>query len=927
MTTEQQHPIAHMRWALLGEIAEIRQLGNTAQIEIADGVRLRADGATVLYQFLVATNMQLRDDSSARVVYRGQEVECTIVSLRGGVLLLALAEDIGPVIGEARLLADDTFLLQRLCGRLDTILTGDPSFNSRIADTMLGLHLPRSGKAEPDPAVFADGTLNDEQQAAVRLGLGSEVAFIWGPPGTGKTSTLARVVEAHYRAGRSVLIVSNTNIAVDTALEYVAERLEMERAFARGHVLRFGRAVKESLIARFGDRVLLDRVAARREPGIAAAFQLLEAEVGRLSAKRIRLTRAGDDTRQVPRLHEAVRSRERSLADQVLHACTLPLAQRAPEDAICRQMDDDLASVRRALVECASRIAGWAGLGAIEAELTGVEGELKRLDAQRRKLDQSLDVQRDACMADCRILATTVYHTFLPNQVRRQFDVVVIDEASMLMLPMAYYAAGLASKAVIVAGDFRQLPAIVLSHGEAADHWLRRDIFASAGINTATPQAVPPAHLATLRKQYRMAPAICTLVNSLAYSDAPLRTAPPVLRRPSSRLLFSDADLIVVDTSSLGGWAARRLGSYSRYNLLHATLARNLVIALRRSGLASGADPEGLGVVAPYSAQARAIQSLVRDELDIGSANFISTVHRFQGNEKGAMIVDLPDAPGVQLGSFMKAKEFADEGTRLLNVAVSRAKGQVVVLANLSYLRTEAPPGASVRRLLSHMEGRGTLIDARTLLQDAGNWWLDGRAPRPEVVSTAAAGLSGVFASSAANTMFAADATLSHRSIVVFSPTLTTTGVEAWSTILEGSLRRGSAVRVVTRPPSEQPYAARAVQLLKALNITVDYRADMATNLAIVDGSTLWHGTLQLLGERRTDDYLIRLTAPHTCAQLARFLATPGAHIDVPDISAPENPDCTLCRGHTTWHARNDSAYYACTTGCKLIIYPSQVAR
>lgn len=77
----------------------------------------------------------------------------------------------GPAIGEARLLADDTFLLQRLCGRLDTILQGDPSFNSRIADTMLGLHLPRSGKAEPDPRVFADGILNDEQQIAVRLGL------------------------------------------------------------------------------------------------------------------------------------------------------------------------------------------------------------------------------------------------------------------------------------------------------------------------------------------------------------------------------------------------------------------------------------------------------------------------------------------------------------------------------------------------------------------------------------------------------------------------------------------------------------------------------------------------------------------------------------------------------------------------------------
>ena len=74
MTVEQNHPIAHMLSALHVEIQEIRRAGNTVQVEIGDGVRLRIDAGDALYKFLVATDVQLRDDSPARIAYRGQEV-------------------------------------------------------------------------------------------------------------------------------------------------------------------------------------------------------------------------------------------------------------------------------------------------------------------------------------------------------------------------------------------------------------------------------------------------------------------------------------------------------------------------------------------------------------------------------------------------------------------------------------------------------------------------------------------------------------------------------------------------------------------------------------------------------------------------------------------------------------------------------------
>ena len=42
------------------------------------------------------------------------------------------------------------------------------------------------------------GTLNKEQYNAVKASHGSQITFIWGPPGTGKTYCISKIVESFY---------------------------------------------------------------------------------------------------------------------------------------------------------------------------------------------------------------------------------------------------------------------------------------------------------------------------------------------------------------------------------------------------------------------------------------------------------------------------------------------------------------------------------------------------------------------------------------------------------------------------------------------------------------------------------------------------------------------------------------------------------
>ncbi len=67
-----------------------------------------------------------------------------------------------------------------------------------------------------------------------------------------------------------------------------------------------------------------------------------------------------------------------------------------------------------------------------------------------------------------------------------------------------------------------------------------------------------------------------------------------------------------------------------------------------------------------------------------GSGIIVGTVHRYQGDEKTAMIIDVPDSLGERYVSmFAQAGSPDDAGSKLFNVAVSRAKENVTFVANL----------------------------------------------------------------------------------------------------------------------------------------------------------------------------------------------------------------------------------------------------
>ena len=83
---------------------------------------------------------------------------------------------------------------------------------------------------------------------------------------------------------------------------------------------------------------------------------------------------------------------------------------------------------------------------------------LERID----KLQEEISGKRKQIVADARVVACTAYKPLIDKEIiELEFDVVVIDEASMIPLSLFYCSAAKAKSRLVIAGDFRQLPPIV----------------------------------------------------------------------------------------------------------------------------------------------------------------------------------------------------------------------------------------------------------------------------------------------------------------------------------------------------------------------------------------------------------------------------------------------------------------------------------
>jgi hypothetical protein len=360
---------AEFRTALRAELEAARRASASGAIQLVNGRRIAQVGGGYQYLFLVESALNAPEDSPGDLYVPGAKpVETTIISVEGLAVTLSVPVDLGAFVPRAALQSDLTHLLRKLIERIEEL--GDRK--NPAGDRLLG-----DAATSGEPAAIEPSALNVEQRAAVASSVGRDTTFIWGPPGTGKTRTIGQIGFELIRRGRSLLLVSHTNAAVDQAILKIAD--ELGEDLIDGSVLRLGVTKEQALLER--PRLLAQTHIDERGTALAAERDELTGERTGKAARLLEVQRLIAIWEWLPVAESDIK--ESSAAVGRLHE----LEQR------CDQVDGRLAALRedeklvRPRAETARETLNRERrLGNIRAELEQRLAELEAELARERPL-------------------------------------------------------------------------------------------------------------------------------------------------------------------------------------------------------------------------------------------------------------------------------------------------------------------------------------------------------------------------------------------------------------------------------------------------------------------------------------------------------------------------------------------------------------
>lgn len=245
----------------------------------------------------------------------------------------------------------------------------------------------------------------------------------------------------------------------------------------------------------------------------------------------------------------------------------------------------------------------------------------------------------------------------------KEFDLVVMDEATQATEPISWIPITRAKK-IIMAGDHFQLPPTVRSI-EAEKQGLGVTLFERFHKILGEESKV------LLKQQYRMNEKIMAFSSRVFYgglleADASVKDHVLSGLKGVQKTPDTSEPFLFIDTAGKGFEEKLEPGSESRYNPEEA----HLVLSLLKKLLDQGVPPEEIAVISPYSAQVRFLTDKSPDpKVEIDS------VDGFQGREKELVLVSLVRSNLTGEMGFL-----AD--TRRMNVALTRARRKLIAVGD-----------------------------------------------------------------------------------------------------------------------------------------------------------------------------------------------------------------------------------------------------
>lgn len=551
---------------------------------------------------------------------------------------------------------------------------------------------------------------NASQKSAVEKALTHQVSIIQGPPGTGKTQTILNIIANLLVLGKTVLVVSNNNSAV----ENVAEKLESE---GLGFIVaKLGRTKnKEVFIANqvgypdmtdwnIEDKSTIYQLANDSLQSVSKGFdgQLRQAQLKTEYDALLKESKynalLGTNNTDNKWLHGKPSSKLMTLFN--LYRM---MVEKEHKPGFWFRLKWSFAMGMKTFLflngKVTEVIAGleeayyFSHKAEIEQELSTIAHTLKSIDINRSVKDlrsSSLQMLKDKIakrygtgkrkrfslrdikprteefLKEYPIILSTTYSAKSCISKDMVFDYVIMDETSQVDIKTGALALSCAMNAVIV-GDDKQLPNVVNREEALALNAIQTTYSVDDRYNAVTHsflqscvEVFTEAPVTLLREHYRCHPKIIEFCNQRFYNGE-----------------------LVAMTNDNGEENVLQVVRTAKGNHAREHFNQREIDVITQEVMPKYKDMDSVGIITPYRNQAEETNKAL-------GRTIASTVHKYQGRECDTIIISTVDN---------EPTEFSDDAN-LLNVAISRAKAHLCIVTN----GNELPKESNLAQLITYIQ-------------------------------------------------------------------------------------------------------------------------------------------------------------------------------------------------------------------------------
>ncbi|WP_103665446.1 DEAD/DEAH box helicase [Gracilimonas amylolytica] len=610
--------------AIEKEIVAVRETPSTDVLFTGELEKISGE---YIYSF-ESQNRGLRFAEEIRAKVDSKEYKVHIVEFKDKKVRLEFPENVGSRIDEVFLEWENDFVLKKMEEHLFKL----QDKAEEVPQLKALLEPDEHFKVYQDSVqIQVDDLRNAAQKDAIEKSLKNNILYVWGPPGTGKTATLGYIVANLLNQNKRVLFVSNTNRAVDVGLLSVINALyEIDPAFDLQNTTRFGEAALDD--KRLEDILFEHQVKTKLDGRKADAVQL-----SNLLSNYEKLQETVDDL--------------------------MRNGEEVPE-----KMD----------LECqlaANKMDEYGGKEAVEIEIDRLLNLNERYELKKKQL---------VATTLAKVCTSELFYNI-------SYDAVVVDEGSMAGIPYMLLMAGKSKQHLVVAGDPMQLPPIAITDHPKSRDFLEQDIFTYVSKSESTEDLFNwhdfnPNFTSFFDTQYRMKDDLAGVISSVFY-EGRLKSGKPADGRDLDN--GESSSVALIDSAKYNPVLEQESGEkgFKPVNEVHMRLIEESVKRLTKNHTS-----DDIGIIVPFRNSVYKVRNHLWEkgyrEVEVG------TIHTFQGREKPVIIFDTVMSGEWQNGGMRhySVRPFDEKKNglsvpRLLNVAFSRSKELLVIIADMGHVQ------------------------------------------------------------------------------------------------------------------------------------------------------------------------------------------------------------------------------------------------